>query len=62
VTDASKAALVALVDRMQRRGFVLLDIQWVTRHLEQFGAVEIPRKEYLKRLKAALARPCQFVD
>ena len=62
VTDASKAALVALVDRMQRRGFALLDIQWVTRHLEQFGAVEIPRKEYLKRLKAALARPCRFVD
>jgi len=61
-TDASKAALVALVDRMQRRGFALLDIQWVTRHLEQFGAVEIPRKEYLKRLKAALGRPCRFVD
>jgi leucyl/phenylalanyl-tRNA--protein transferase len=60
VTDASKAALVALV--LQRRGFLLLDIQWVTPHLTQFGATEIPRKEYLRRLKAALARPCRFVD
>ena len=38
-TDASKVALVALVDRMQRRGFALLDTQWVTPHLEQFGAI-----------------------
>ena len=41
VTDASKVALVALVDRLRRRSFTLLDIQWVTPHLEQFGAVEI---------------------
>lgn len=57
-TDASKIALAALVERLQRRGFALLDIQWVTPHLEQFGAVEIPRKEYLRRLKAALAKDC----
>jgi len=60
VTDASKVALVALVDRLQRQGFQLLDIQWVTPHLEQFGAVEIPRAEYLSRLKRALGRECAF--
>jgi leucyl/phenylalanyl-tRNA--protein transferase len=59
-TDASKVALVALVDRLTRRGFSLLDIQWVTPHLEQFGAVEIPRTEYLSRLAQALERPCAF--
>ena len=60
VRDASKVALVFLVDRLQRRGFRLLDTQWVTPHLEQFGAMEIPRKEYLKRLKAAIAVECAF--
>jgi leucyl/phenylalanyl-tRNA--protein transferase len=60
VRDASKVALVVLVDRLQRRGFRLLDTQWVTPHLEQFGAMEIPRKEYLKRLKAAIAVECAF--
>lgn len=59
-TDASKVALAALVDRLRRHGFVLLDTQWVTPHLEQFGAVEIPRAEYLRRLKAALGRESQF--
>jgi leucyl/phenylalanyl-tRNA--protein transferase len=54
-TDASKVALATLVDRMQRRNFRLLDVQWVTPHLEQFGAIEIPREEYLLRLAAALA-------
>ena len=54
VTDASKVALVALVDRMREQGFTLLDTQWTTEHLEQFGAVEIPRDEYLRRLDAAL--------
>jgi leucyl/phenylalanyl-tRNA--protein transferase len=53
-TDASKVALVALVERLTERGFLLLDTQWVTEHLEQFGAVEIPRESYLKRLEAAL--------
>jgi leucyl/phenylalanyl-tRNA--protein transferase len=62
VTDASKVALVALVDRLRARGFTLLDTQWITPHLEQFGAVEIPRVEYLRRLEDAIARPCRFVD
>jgi leucyl/phenylalanyl-tRNA---protein transferase len=57
-TDASKVALVALVDRLKRHGFLLLDVQWVTPHLEQFGAVEISRKAYLARLRHAVEKPC----
>ena len=53
-TDASKVALAALVDRLRRQDFRLLDVQWLTPHLEQFGAVEIPRREYQRRLKEAL--------
>jgi leucyl/phenylalanyl-tRNA--protein transferase len=62
VTDASKVALAALIDRLNRRGFSLLDIQWVTPHLEQFGAIEIPRAVYLARLRRALQKTCRFVD
>lgn len=54
VTDASKVALVALVERLRERDFTLLDTQWTTEHLEQFGAVEIPRTQYLKSLGQAL--------
>ena len=59
-TDASKVALVALVERLRAGGFLLLDTQWTTPHLEQFGTVEIPRPEYLKLLNAALQRDCAF--
>jgi len=58
VTDASKVALVSLVERLTRRGFALLDIQWVTPHLAQFGAVEVPQVEYQRLLRRALGRPC----
>lgn len=61
VTDASKVALHALVERLRERGFLLLDTQWVTPHLEQFGALEIRRGQYLRLLKQALARPAAFV-
>jgi leucyl/phenylalanyl-tRNA--protein transferase len=61
VTDASKVALYALVERLRERGFQLLDTQWVTPHLEQFGAIEIRRAHYLRLLKQALARSCDFV-
>ena len=61
-TDASKVALAALVDRMRTRGFTLLDVQWVTRHLERFGAIEIPRHEYLELLQQALDVEARFVD
>jgi leucyl/phenylalanyl-tRNA--protein transferase len=60
VTNASKAALVALVDRLRRRGFTLLDIQWVTPHLEQFGATAIPRDAYLRQLSRALSLNCRW--
>jgi leucyl/phenylalanyl-tRNA--protein transferase len=60
-TDASKVSLVTLVDRLRRRNFSLLDTQWVNPHLEQFGGVEIPRAEYLQRLKDAVGRECSFL-
>ena len=50
VTDASKVALVSLVERMRARKFVLLDTQWVTPHLAQFGVSEISRALYLRTL------------
>ena len=61
VTDASKVALAVLVERLRDRQFTLLDTQWKTEHLEQFGAVEIPRRKYLQLLAAALERDCSFV-
>ena len=59
-TDASKVVLVALVERLRARGYTLLDTQWMTEHLEQFGAIEIPRKRYLQMLDASLRRDCSF--
>ena len=50
-TDASKIALVALVDRLRENSFALLDTQWLTNHLATFGGVEITRDEYLSILK-----------
>jgi leucyl/phenylalanyl-tRNA--protein transferase len=52
--DASKVALVHLVNRLKRDGFVLLDAQFLTRHLESFGAVEVSREHYLGLLQHAL--------
>jgi leucyl/phenylalanyl-tRNA---protein transferase len=54
VTDASKVALAQLVARLRLGGFRLLDAQFVTEHLQQFGAVEISRAQYHRRLTAAL--------
>lgn len=62
MTDASKAALYFLVERLRRRGYKLLDIQMVTPHTERFGAVEISRDEYLVRLDEALGHDCRFED
>ena len=59
-TDASKVALAALVARLVDRGFTLLDTQWLTPHLEQFGAIEIPRAEYLVRLDRSLRVEATF--
>jgi leucyl/phenylalanyl-tRNA--protein transferase len=60
-TDASKVALMALVRQMRERGLSLLDIQWVTPHLAQFGAVEIAREHYLTRLAQVIDEPLVFV-
>ena len=54
-TDASKVALVHLVARLIAGGFNLLDTQFVTAHLARFGAIEIPRADYQKKLDEALA-------
>lgn len=56
-TDASKAAFVALESWVLGGGGGLLDVQWLTPHLASLGAVEIPREEYLARLRCALAQP-----
>ena len=54
--DASKVALVRLVEVLRAGGATLLDVQWVTPHLATLGAVEISRDEYLRRLAGAVAR------
>ncbi len=60
VTDASKVALVHLCARLRIGRFKLLDTQFVTDHLKKFGAVEIPAREFLKKLEAALSVHCLF--
>ncbi len=62
VRGASKIALVKLVERMKERGFTLLDTQYITPHLKMFGACEIPRSEYIKRLEEALNVTRSFID
>lgn len=59
-TDASKLALVALVEHMKRRGFGLLDVQFQTDHLTQFGVIEIAQDEYRNRLNEALTLDVSF--
>jgi len=56
-TDASKVALVGLVERLRGGGASVLDVQWVTPHLASLGAVEVPRAEYLRRVAEAIERP-----
>lgn len=60
--DASKAALVYLVRYLKERGFLLLDTQYITPHLQSLGATTISRREYLRRLVAALSLPNLFSD
>ncbi len=58
--DASKVALVHLVARLRRGGFKLLDAQFMTAHLAQFGAVELARDDYVEILDDALAGEADF--
>ncbi len=62
VTDASKVALCALVDRLRARHFELLDTQWLTPHLKRFGGIEISRRQYLHLLARAVVLVRQFED
>ena len=59
-TDASKVALIHLVARLKRGGFLLLDAQFITAHLSRFGALEVPRAKYRRQLATALAQPAKF--
>jgi len=58
--NASKVALVHLVDRLKERKYELLDTQFLTPHLARFGAKEVPRTVYLMRLEQALNKKCVF--
>lgn len=58
--DASKVCLVHLVGHLIEKGFTLLDTQFTTNHLESFGAVEVPRRQYQKMLENALAQSATF--
>ncbi|VTS05770.1 leucyl/phenylalanyl-tRNA--protein transferase [Tuwongella immobilis] len=62
-SDASKIAMVALFDRLQMRGYTLVDTQMLTDHTQRMGAIEIPRNDYLQRLAHALTqKQVTFVD
>jgi leucyl/phenylalanyl-tRNA--protein transferase len=54
VRDMSKVALASLVERLRRQGFALLDVQYWTPHLDQFGVTEVDRNEYYWQLRKAL--------
>jgi leucyl/phenylalanyl-tRNA--protein transferase len=58
--DASKVALCRLVEHLRAAGYGLFDVQMVTPATAQFGAREIPRATYLRRLAEAVQRPCRF--
>ena len=60
ITDASKIALVALVEHLRAQKFALLDTQWLTPHLQQFGGIEISRDHYLRLLRRAVELPRRF--
>jgi leucyl/phenylalanyl-tRNA--protein transferase len=60
VRDGSKVALVHLVERLRERGFQLFDIQFLNGHTARLGAVEVPRREYLRRLGEALTLDVTF--
>ncbi|GBD89258.1 leucyl/phenylalanyl-tRNA--protein transferase [bacterium BMS3Abin03] len=59
-SEASKAALIALLKYLNEKDYLLLDVQYATDHLKMFGAVEIPFEEYTKLLHKAYTRGCEF--
>ena len=60
VTDAGKVALVYCVEHLRRRGFALLDIQWITPNLRRFGAYEVPHRRYRTMLRKAINMQVRF--
>ena len=60
VTDGSKVALAALVSNLNARGYKLLDVQMRTEHTTRMGAIDIPRSDYLRRLKEAIRVQTRF--
>jgi len=56
-TNASKICLVHLVERLKRNSFVLLDTQFTTEHLKTFGAIDVPKDDYIKLLREAVDTP-----
>ncbi len=60
VSEASKAALIALIKHLKDKDFVLLDVQYMTDHFKMFGAKEISLEEYTKLLYTAYTRACEF--
>ena len=60
VTNASKIALVHLIVRLRKAGYVLLDTQFTTPHLRQFGAIDVPREHYKAQLTQALSSVSRF--
>ncbi len=61
VRDASKVALVHLMEHLRQRGFELFDVQFLNDHTARLGAIEIPRSEYLRRLRKAVESRVRFV-
>lgn len=59
-TNASKVALVSLVEHLNQRGFTLLDTQFINDHLKQFGCIEIPKDDYMDQLNHALTMDVRF--
>lgn len=59
-TNMSKVALAELVSRLRERGFALLEVQYLTEHLAQFGVIEISDRKYQAQLKEALELRCAF--
>ena len=60
VRDASKVAVIALARKLAASGFHLLEVQYVTDHLKQFGTIEVPHRDYMKRLRRAVAADARF--
>jgi leucyl/phenylalanyl-tRNA--protein transferase len=60
VRDASKVAVISLARKLAASGFQLLEVQYVTDHLKQFGTIEIAHRDYMKRLRSAIAADARF--